>query len=92
VEQLFSKASGKDLKPYFDFYMRTIEVLDFQVKETAYQTYQVKATNYFHDLPLEITTGNKTERMTLTKDGITIKSATPPLVDPGGYYMKKITY
>ncbi|HSF44962.1 MAG TPA: M1 family metallopeptidase [Chitinophagaceae bacterium] len=92
VEQLFSKASGMDLKPYFDFYMRTIEVLDFQVKETGYQTYQVKALNYFHDLPLEITTGNKTERMTLTKDGITIKSPTPPLVDPRGFYMKKINY
>jgi aminopeptidase N len=92
VEQLFSKASGKDLKPYFDFYMRTIEILDFQVKETAFQTYMVKAINFPHDLPLEITTGSKTERMNLTKDGITVKSATPPIVDPRGFYMKKISY
>ena len=47
VEALFSKAAGKDLKPFFDFYMRTTDVLDFSVKETGYQQYTIKLNNFF---------------------------------------------
>jgi len=33
VEKLFSNAAGKDLKPFFDFFLRTTNVLDITVKE-----------------------------------------------------------
>jgi aminopeptidase N len=92
VEQLFSKASGKNLKPFFDFYLRTPDLLNINVKETGYQTYIVKASNYFMDLPIEINTGNKAEKMVLSKEGITVKSITPPIVDPRGFYLKKVSY
>ncbi|MEO7264957.1 MAG: M1 family metallopeptidase [Ferruginibacter sp.] len=91
VEQLFSKASGKNLKPFFDFYLRTTDVLDITIKETAYQKYEVKINNYFMDLPVEITFDNKTEKMILPKQGIIVTAATAPMVDAKGYYLKKIT-
>ena len=91
VEQLFSKASGKNLKPFFDFYLRTTDVLDFIIKETGYHKYQVKINNYFMDLPVEVTADNKAEKMVLGKEGITIKSNTPPTLDGRGFYLKKIT-
>jgi hypothetical protein len=42
-------------------------------------------------LPLEITTSNGKEKYSIGKEGIKIQSATPPLVDPNGYYLKKVT-
>ncbi|MEO6405705.1 MAG: M1 family metallopeptidase [Ferruginibacter sp.] len=91
VEQLFSKASGKDLKPFFDFFLRTTNVLEINIKESAYHKYQVKASNYFMDLPIEVTADNKTDKMILGKEGITVKSTTPPIVDGKSFYLKKIT-
>ena len=91
VEQLFSKESGMNLKPYFDFYLRTTDVLDFTVKETAYHTWSIKLNNFFMPLPLDITTSKGKERLRMEKDGISISSDTPPQVDAGGHYLKKVT-
>jgi hypothetical protein len=91
VEQLFSNAAGYSLKPFFDFYLRTTNVLDFSVKELGYQQYQIKLNNYFMDLPVEIIVNGKPEKMIMGKEGIKIKSSLPPTVDPNGYYLKKIT-
>lgn len=92
VEQLFSKASGKNLKPFFDFYLRTTDVLNINIKETGYHKYLVKINNYFMDLPIEISINNKIEKRIITKEGITINSNTPPGVDAKGFYLKKVTY
>ncbi len=91
VEQLFSKASGKNLKPFFDFYLRTTDLLDFKVTETGYHKYVVKIDNYFMDLPVEVTTDNKTEKIILPKEGVTLTSNTSPIIDAKGFYLKKIS-
>jgi aminopeptidase N len=91
VEKLFSSASNQDLKPFFDFYTRTTEVLDISVKETGYQKYLVKVNNYFMPLPFEITTSAGTNKTIIGKEGITVNSTSPPQVDAKGYYLKKIT-
>ena len=41
VEKLFSTAAGKDLKPFFDFYLRTTNVLEVNIKEVGFQKYQI---------------------------------------------------
>jgi len=91
VEKLFSTASGKDLKPFFDFYLRTTNVIDVSVKEIGFQRYQVKINNFFMPLPFEITTNDKTSRVIIPAEGITVNSALPPQVDAKGFYLKKIT-
>ncbi len=91
VEQLFSKESKQDLKPFFDFYTTSNEFFDMSVKETGYQTYLIKINNYFNPLPIDITTAKGTERMIIDKNGLVVKSATPPMLDPKGFYLKKIT-
>ena len=91
VEKLFSKASGKDLKPFFDFYLLTTDILDINIKEVGFQKYQIKVTNFFMPMPMEITTNGKTNRLVISKEGITVNSALPPQVDAKGFYLKKIT-
>ncbi len=92
VEKLFSTESKQNLKPFFDFYMRTTDVLDFTVKEVGYQKYFIKVNNYFMDLPIEISSSDGIIKKKLYKGGFTVNSSTPPLVDPKGYYLKKVTY
>jgi aminopeptidase N len=91
VEKLFSKASGKDLKSFFDFYLLTTDILDINIKEVGFQKYQIKVTNFFMPMPMEITTNGKTNRLVISKEGITVNSALPPQVDAKGFYLKKIT-
>ena len=90
VEKLFSNAVGYSLKPFFDFYLRTTNVLDFSIKEIGYQQYQIKLNNYFMDLPIDIMINGKMEKFMIGKDGIKIKSNLPPTIDPIGYYLKKV--
>ena len=90
VEQLFSKAAGYSLKPFFDFHLRTTQLIEVSIKETGYQQYQIKPLNYFMDLPFEITLNGKATRMILGKDGISVKSNSIPMVDAAGYYLKKL--
>ena len=91
VEKLFSRASGKDLKPFFDFYLRTTNVIDVNVKEIGFQKYQVKITNFFMPLPFDIVANDKTSKMIIPAEGIVVNSVSPPQVDPKGFYLKKVT-
>ena len=90
VERLFSAASGQNLKPFFDFYTRTTDVLDIVVKQTGFQKYSVTIKNWFMALPIDITTTAGTEKKLIGKEGITLTSAAPPLIDAKGYYLKKV--
>lgn len=91
VEKLFSTASGKNLKPFFDFYLRTTDVLDINIKEIGFQKYQVKITNFFMPLPFDIISNGKTEKLIIPAEGIVINSIYAPQIDPKGNYLKKIT-
>jgi hypothetical protein len=91
VEALFSNATGKSLKSFFDFYLKTTQTIDFTVKETGYQQYQVKIANHFMDLPVEILLDNELKRIVIPQQGIVLRSKMPPTIDPNGYYLKKVT-
>ena len=91
VEGLFSNESKQNLKPFFDFYTRTTDVLDISIKETGYQKYLIKVNNFFMPLPFDITTPAGINKTIINKEGITVNSTVPPQVDVQGYYLKKIT-
>jgi aminopeptidase N len=91
VENLFSKASGKDLKPFFDFYLRTTDVLNVNVKQIGFQKYQIKINNFFMPLPFDITANDKTNRLVIPAEGVVVNSILPPQVDAKGFYLKRVT-
>jgi aminopeptidase N len=91
VEKLFSSAAGKNLKPFFDFYLKTTDVLDIDVKEIGFQKYRIKLNNFFMPLPFDIISNGKSEKVIIPAEGITVTSDFAPQVDPKGYYLKKIT-
>ncbi|WP_315819163.1 hypothetical protein [Paraflavitalea speifideaquila] len=67
VEQFFSRESGTNLKPLFDFYLRTTQKLDIQVTKTGDTTWHIKLLNYDGALPLDITTSEGVKRSTVDK-------------------------
>lgn len=93
VEKLFSGESGQNLKPFFDFWLRTNQVLNFKVTETDFHTYKIQIQNYFMPLPVEVSTAEGTKRMMIGENGIYITgSIFPPRIDEKGFYLKTISY
>ncbi|HEY0741421.1 MAG TPA: M1 family metallopeptidase [Chryseosolibacter sp.] len=92
VEKLFSSASGKNLKPLFDFYLRTINKLDITVKQVDNAKYQIASANFDMALPLEVRTDKGSEKITLTKAGTVVESASMPIIDPKVFYLKRVIY
>lgn len=92
VEQLFSTASGKQLKPLFDFYLRTTNKLEISVKQTGENEYQVQILNLDMAIPVDVQTDAGSKKITLDKKGTTLTSSTQPLIDPKVYYLKKVVY
>ncbi|MEO7446242.1 MAG: M1 family metallopeptidase [Ferruginibacter sp.] len=91
VEHLFSSESGKDLKPLFDFYLRTTSLLNIETRQTGYQEYAIRSLNLPMPLPLALTTGSGTTQITLTGKWQKVNSSMPLIADPKGYYLKKVT-
>ena len=90
VEKLFSNASGKNLKPLFDFYLRTNKLLEITVKQTGFNEYAIKSENLPMPLPLNIITSHGTEQIILTDQWVNIKSSFTPVADAGGHYLKTV--
>lgn len=90
VEQLFSSASGTDLKPLFNLYIRTIQKLEVHLTAMRGNQYKIQLTNIDMALPVDIVTDKGSQRMIITQKGITVTSEILPQVDPDMYYLKKI--
>ncbi|MBL0183225.1 MAG: M1 family metallopeptidase [Chitinophagaceae bacterium] len=92
VEQLFSGAYGKSLKPLFQLYLYTINKLEIHVQQTADDKYLVKLMNMDMPLPVDIVTDAGTQRLTIDKKGTTVTSKTLIQVDPKVFYLKKVIF
>lgn len=90
VEQLFSSAYGKSLKPLFQLYLYTTDKLEIHVRQTGDDKYLVKLINLDMPLPVNIVTDAGMQRLVVDKKGITITSKTTLQVDPDVFYLKKV--
>ncbi|RYY58673.1 MAG: hypothetical protein EOO05_15640 [Chitinophagaceae bacterium] len=93
VEKHFSAAAGLNLKPYFDFFLRTNNTLDIQVRQVRSGVFAIYSENSPMDLPLDVLTDHGTEHLELKpgrNKGARIKSSTWPVVDPRGWYFKRV--
>jgi aminopeptidase N len=91
IQEFFSKESGKDLKPLFDLYIRSINKLDVHIRQTGENKYLIQLQNFSMPLPMEVTTDAGTTKMTLSEKGIAVNSKTIPVVDNDAFYIKKVT-
>jgi aminopeptidase N len=90
IEKLFSRASGKDLKPLFDFYLRTVKKLEIGVRQIGDSKFRVRLQNFDGSLPVEITTDKETRKTMISKEGLVVESSRMPEIDTTGYYIKRV--
>jgi aminopeptidase N len=90
VAELFSNESGTNLKPVFDFYLRTINKLDINVKQTGNTDYLIQLLNFDFPLPIDVQTSKGIQRMMIDKKGVVVRSDISPTVDPDVYYLKRV--
>ena len=92
VEQLFSKAYRKSLKPVFDLFLRTTRKLEISVKQVSESKYVLRLLNIEGTLPVDIGMGGATKRLAIDRQGVEIVSPVLPQVDAAGYYLKKVVF
>jgi len=90
VEQLFSTAYSKSLKPIFDLYLRTTNKLEISLRQTGEDTYKVQLVNLDYEIPIEVATSTGTQKIVISKTPVTITSASIPILDQDVYYLKKV--
>ena len=90
VEQYFSKESGRDLKPLFDLYLRSINKLDVHIKQISADRYLVQLQNMSMPLPMEVTTDAGTKKLSIDTKGVLVISKTTPVIDEDDFYLKKV--
>ncbi len=92
VDEYFSRVYGKKLTPLFDLFLRTTAKLEISVKNTVPGDYTLKTTNLSMKIPIEIVTSEGTQVLMIDNQGIKIKSAALPVIDPRMFYLKKLTF
>jgi aminopeptidase N len=93
VEQLFTAESTVNLKPLFDFYLRTTKLLEITIRQTAATTWVLEAKQMpAMTIPIDVSGSNGTRKIQLTSQAIKIESATPPTLDSGNRYLKRVIY
>jgi aminopeptidase N len=90
VEKLFSGASKINLKPLFDFYLRTTNLLEISIKQTGLTSWVVHAKQIPMTLPIEISGSNGNTKVQLSTQPIKIESLTLPVVDACNRYLKRV--
>jgi aminopeptidase N len=88
----FNAASGKDLTPLFKLFIYSTDKLAVTVKELPGGGYSVKLDNLDMTIPVEVQTSAGRQKMMLSKKGVPVKSESMPLIDPDGYYLKRVVY
>ncbi len=92
IENHFSTKANTDLKPYFDFFLKTTERLIILVKEVRPKEYDISFKNYNGTLPLEIKDGNTINKIMISSQPVRITSEQTPVIDPTMYYFKSVVY
>lgn len=90
VEKHFSKAAQKDLKPFFDQFLRTTKLFEFEIVQLSPGKFQIDATNIPMEIPLEINTSKGIQKINCSGGKITVSSDNTPVIDPRGWFLKKV--
>ncbi|MFN8806495.1 MAG: hypothetical protein ACK5YT_11825, partial [Bacteroidota bacterium] len=91
VEKLFSSESKMNLKPLFDFYLRTTNLLEITIKQTGLTSWVIHAKQMpSMSLPIEISGSSGSSKIKLTTQPVKIESRTLPIIDAGNRYLKRV--
>ena len=91
VEQLFTLRSGKNLKPFFDFYLRTTNKVNITIQKTDDAHYNISTNNAPIPLPIHIMTDSHNESYILEQNKpLQVKSKTVPVLDAEKNYLVEI--
>jgi len=90
VEKLFSKESKMNLRPLFDFYLRTTNLLEIKISQKGLMSWEIHAEQIPMTLPIEISGSNGSAKVQISNQAFTMESLTLPIIDAGNHYLKRI--
>jgi aminopeptidase N len=92
VEKLFSGVYGKSLASLFHLFLYTTDKLNISVKQTGEDQYNVSQLNLDMSLPVDVMTDAGKQKIQVDKKGVVVTSKSMIVIDPAGYYLKKVIY
>lgn len=92
VLQHFNQYAKRDLTPLFTLFLYTTDKLMFKVRQVSANVYMVSTTNLDMSLPLDIQTSEGRKKINVSGKEVRVMSTSMPLIDPDGYYLKKVSY
>ena len=87
--ELVKRNSGEDYSAYFDFYLRTTELINVQVDSIGPETFDVSLANIDFELPMEVVSDKGSERIKLSSKPYRITTTVKPEVDPNNWFLKR---
>lgn len=90
VEHFFTREAGRNLKPFFDLYLRTTNKLEVHITALPNNKYLIQLQNIDIPLPLDVLTDTGSKRLMVDQKGLNIESTRIPVIDPGMFYIKKV--
>ncbi len=82
-----SNYSGRNLDNFFDMYLYSTVLPKVKIKRKGRNKYDVSLSNIQFSLPMEIKTSDGIEKVELSNNSIRLKSDSPIVVDPNGWYL-----
>lgn len=96
VERHFSAFAKTDLKPLFDFYLYKTDALLIEVVNVGPDSYSIRPKNLPVKLSFEVLTDSGLRKIEFVNEkrgeDLLIKSKTQPVIDPRGWYLKRVTF
>lgn len=87
----FNGKSPVDITPFSTMLLYTTDIPHIKIKSDTQNSYIISLENSSIELPMDIKTGNGTQRVVLSKTPLTIKSSTKPEVDPKNWFLKNVS-
>lgn len=86
---LIDKNSTEDYRAFLSDFLYTTRLPAVQVDSLGDNRYAISIPNIDYTLPMEVTLDQDILRIRLSKNPFEVYSATPPIVDPRGWFLKQ---
>lgn len=92
LQAYISENTHYNVQPFFDLYLRTVEIPEVVVKRISDNKYSIEIPNIYFTLPMDVKTGSKTERIDLSSKPVTVFSSEEPVIDEEGWFLKNVVH
>jgi len=79
--------TGQNLEGFFKLYLETTALPKLTVSKQGKSGYRIALEGIDFEMPVEVTTSEGSQKLSIGKKGVLVTSSSLPIVDPRGWLM-----